>query len=115
MSSDEKSNMKNLLPFGFHRLDSNSVVAVSSVGDYIYLTQSELINLVDSPEELSIEKKSELQSKFFLSSHNPIGTSQLMRSRIASKKETITGGQSLHIIVPTLQCEHSCQYCQVSR
>lgn len=107
--------MKHLLPFGFHRLDSDSVVAVSSVGDYIYLKQSELIKLVDIPGKLSIEKKAELQSKFFLSANNPMGTSQLMRSRIASKKETITDGQSLHIIVPTLQCEHSCQYCQVSR
>ncbi len=107
--------MKHLLPFGFHRLNSDSVVAVSSVGDYMYLEQSELIKLVDAPGNLPIKVKAELQSKFFLSSSNPIGTSQLMRSRIASKKETIMSGSSLHIIVPTLQCEHSCQYCQVSR
>lgn len=115
MSSNQKLNKKILLPFGFHRLDATSVVAVSSVGDYSYLTQSELIALIDTPESLPTSKRAELQSKFFLASNNPIGTSQIIRSRIASKKETILGGVSLHILVPTLQCAHSCQYCQVSR
>ena len=32
-----------------------------------------------------------------------------------TKHETLLNGPSLHIIVTTLQCGHSCRYCQVSR
>jgi His-Xaa-Ser system radical SAM maturase HxsB len=45
----------------------------------------------------------------------PSGLCRLIRSRIAAKRETVTDGPALHILVPTLQCAHSCQYCQVSR
>lgn len=40
---------------------------------------------------------------------------RLLDSRRAAKRETTAQGPSLHIIVPTLQCGHTCQYCQVSR
>lgn len=103
------------LPFGFHRLDGQSVVAVSAAGDHTFLTQQELMLLVETPEKLELSKRAELQSKFFLIGPNSFGSFELLRSRIAARKETVLAGQSLHIIVPTLQCEHSCQYCQVSR
>ena len=105
----------SLLPFGFHRLDGQSVVAVSAAGDHTFLTPQELSILVQTPEKLELKKRAELQSKFFLTGKNSFGTIELLRSRIAARKETVLAGQSLHIIVPTLQCEHSCQYCQVSR
>ena len=41
--------------------------------------------------------------------------SRLYASRIAAKKETVLNGPSLHILVTTLRCTHSCRYCQVSR
>lgn len=115
MQRDEKLISKPLLPFGFHRLGKDCVVAVSAAGDHVFLNQSELVTLIDSPESLPLARRAELQSKFFLVGQNPTGTSQLLLSRIAAKKETVVGGASLHILVPTLQCEHSCQYCQVSR
>ncbi|SUD84705.1 putative radical SAM protein [Stutzerimonas stutzeri] len=104
-----------LLPFGFHRLDSDSVVAISAAGDHVYLNQSELENLVHSPESLSLVRRAELQAKFFITRPDAEGTAQLLHARIAAKKETVTSGPTLHVIVPTLQCEHSCRYCQVSR
>lgn len=39
----------------------------------------------------------------------------MLVARRAAKRETVAAGPSLHIIVPTLQCGHTCQYCQVSR
>lgn len=106
---------RSLLPFNFHRLDDHSVVAVSAAGDHAFLTQQELLTLVQTPEMLELKKRAELQSKYFLTGKTSFGTQELLRARIAARKETVLAGQSLHIIVPTLQCEHSCQYCQVSR
>ena len=56
----------SLLPFGFHRLDDQSVVAVSAAGDHTFLTQQELLALVQAPEILEFKKRAELQSKYFL-------------------------------------------------
>src|SRR5690606_41897896 len=56
-----------------------------------------------------------LKSKFFLMSQNAIGSKRALTSRLHAKKSTILEGTSLHIIVVTIQCMHSCSYCQVSR
>jgi His-Xaa-Ser system radical SAM maturase HxsB len=104
-----------LYPFRFHRLSPADVVAVSESGDHAFLTQHELEVLVEARDQLSTERLAELKSKFFLGETESRGTVRLLASRVAAKKETILGGPSLHILVPTLQCAHSCRYCQVSR
>jgi His-Xaa-Ser system radical SAM maturase HxsB len=115
MSNIEIAHENSVLPFGFHRLGEDCVVAISAAGDHAFLTQTELATLINFPKNLPLDLRAELQSKFFLPGQNPTGTSELLRARISAKKETILAGVSLHILVPTLQCEHSCQYCQVSR
>lgn len=102
-------------PFRFRRLPDNSVVAVSESGDHIFLDDSELRQLAADPHRISLQRRAELQSKFFLGNKHAIGSLRLLASRIAAKHETVLAGPSLHIIVPTLQCDHSCRYCQVSR
>lgn len=104
-----------LLPFRFHRLSDDNVVAVSESGDHVFLSQYELELLVHNPERFPLDRLADLKSKFFLGETNCPGIARLLASRIAAKKETILNGPSLHIIVPTLQCAHSCRYCQVSR
>ena len=109
------SVQNNLFPFRFHRLDANEVVAVSASGDFSFLEQAELECLLEKPDELPIQRLAELQSKYFIGRHDARGTHRLLASRIAAKKEVVTTGPSLHIFVPTLQCAHTCKYCQVSR
>lgn len=106
---------QSLYPFRFHRLDPSVVVAVSASGDFAFLPQAELECLVDAPQLLSPRRLAELRSKFFLGAPTSHGTLRLLASRLSAKKETVTSGPSLHAIVPTLQCAHSCRYCQVSR
>lgn len=105
---------KTLYPFQFHRLSSNEILIVSVTGDFAFLDQSNLELLIDDPELLPIPLQAELKSKFFWGT-KATGTLKLLASRVAAKKELVISGPSLHIIVPTLQCEHTCQYCQVSR
>ncbi len=104
-----------LWPFRFHRLDPKQVVVISETGDHAFLTQEELEALVYAPANLPLDRFAELKSKFFLGQEGAIGVPRLLASRIAAKKEVVVGGPSLHLIVPTLQCAHSCRYCQVSR
>jgi His-Xaa-Ser system radical SAM maturase HxsB len=102
-------------PFRFHRLGPNDVVAVSESGDYAFLDQEQLELLVRAPGNLPLSTRAELQSKFFLGEKNARGMAQLLTSRVAAKRATVLGGPSLHILVVTLECAHSCSYCQVSR
>jgi hypothetical protein len=51
----------SLLPFGFHRFDDQSVVAVSAAGDHTFLTQQELSALVQAPEKLELKGSSHLR------------------------------------------------------
>jgi len=104
------------LPFKTRRLPDESLIAISESGDYVFLKDGELERLQTRPETLSLNRQADLLSRFFLRSNSPIpGSRRLLKSRRAARRETISGGPSLHIIVPTLQCAHSCRYCQVSR
>jgi hypothetical protein len=100
----------------FRRLPDKSYVAVSGAGDHAFLTDEELQLLATAPHLLPLVKQAELQSRFILPLKNDgSGMQRLLNSRRKSKRETVEMGVSLHIIVPTLYCGHSCKYCQVSR
>ncbi len=104
-----------LSAFNTRKLGHDLNVAVSGSGDHIFLTDAELARFSFEPQLLPLERQAELRSKFFLGSGTQTGTRRLLMSRQIAKRETVSDGPSLHIIVPTLQCAHSCQYCQVSR
>lgn len=104
------------LPFLHRKLPCGTHVAVSGSSDHVFLDESELNQLQDNPDLLPIGFQAELKSKFFLkSASGGLGSKKLLLARQAAKNQTINSGPSLHIIVPTLQCAHSCKYCQVSR
>lgn len=107
-------NHNQLMPFKFRQLD-NEYLITSLTGDFEFLTLEQLKQLVYSPSELEENLELKLKSKFFLLSNNAVGSKRTLASRLHQKKSTILLGTALHIIVPTLQCEHSCSYCQVSR
>ena len=105
------------LPHQTHRLPDGTWLAVSASGDHAFLPHEEVTALRHSPATLSLERQAELKSKFFLRSRGQTdrGVARLVASRREAKQSTAIGGPSLNIIVPTLQCAHSCKYCQVSR
>ena len=102
-------------PFRVRSLDASTALVVSDTGDYVYLDGDHLDGLLADPSNLPRERLAELKSKFIVVDPEAKGVSRLRRSRIATKRETLLGGPSLHIVVPSLQCAHSCPYCQVSR
>lgn len=104
------------LPFKVRTLGDGTTLAVSESGDHTYLESNELDWLRTDPSLLSLERQAHLKSRFFLGARAPsLGITRLMKSRREAKRETTQNGPALHIIVPTLQCAHSCRYCQVSR
>lgn len=93
-----------------------SYVAISATGDWEVLNEEVLRILTDPHADLPMSLTARLLSKYLIDSpFEGRGTSLLRQARLQAKHATVSGGPSLHIIVPTLQCAHSCQYCQVSR
>ncbi|MYM41349.1 His-Xaa-Ser system radical SAM maturase HxsB [Pseudoduganella sp. CY13W] len=91
-------------------------VGISTTGDWEFLNEQTLAMLEAQHAELPIDLTARLLSKFLIESpHQGNGTVLLKKARLGAKRATVQSGTTLHIIVPTLQCAHSCQYCQVSR
>ena len=103
------------LPYQMRQLD-NEWLAVSSAGDHVFLRPEEAQLLASGRvQDLPLALQADLKAGFFSTNFDSSGTRTLLASRLAARRETVSGGASLHILVPTLQCAHSCQYCQVSR
>lgn len=103
------------LPFRRRQLADGAILAVSDSGDHAYLSVSEVELLQKEPSKLPLSLQADLKAKFFLASAGSRGHDRLLRSRVAERRAVTTQGPGLHIVVPTLQCGHTCQYCQVSR
>lgn len=97
------------------QIGRDCILAVSEAGDYAFVSEDELTTLECDPQALPPRRLAELKCKFFIRDPSAAGMRRLLASRLATKRETILSGPSLHILVPTLRCEHSCRYCQVSR
>lgn len=99
-------------------LTSGRYALVGPTGDVAFLTGAQVRALQSQPPELEVlgtELLAELFAKHFLIKAAGPGMVSLFEARMRARNETLTSGVSLHIIVPTLQCEHTCRYCQVSR
>lgn len=103
-------------PFEPRHLGGQRWACTSPVGEVVFLDADALQRLRSAPEQLDADMRRMLKAKHFLSSSAPNpGVDRLYASRLAAKATTADGPPTLHILVPTLQCAHSCQYCQVSR
>lgn len=109
---------KDLLVRGMRirQFETGKYVAISEVGDWEIFEEGTLALLADQHLTLPIHVTAKLLSKFLIDSpFQGKGSALLRQARLEAKHTTVRGGPSLHIIVPTLQCAHSCRYCQVSR
>ena len=105
-----------VLPFRYRTLPDETMLAVADSGDHAFFAHDEFERFRSAPESLSLTRQADLQARFLLGDGvDSPGKRRLLASRIAAKRETVTSPPSLHIIVTTLQCAHSCRYCQVSR
>jgi His-Xaa-Ser system radical SAM maturase HxsB len=105
----------NFLPFDFERLDSERILVTSLAGEYVILSSPEFKKFSEGALESSSKSYKDLASKHFLYSGNGILESNLLALKKGTKDKPLSTFTGLHIFVPTLRCDHSCQYCQVSR
>lgn len=102
------------LPFRFIELD-DQVVLVNLVGEHELVARHDFQVFVDHrlvPESRTYEN---LKAKHFLEDTASDTAVRLLATKLRTKYQFLEGFTKLHIFVVTLRCDHTCQYCQVSR
>lgn len=107
-----------LLPFRFLRIDdhsSESILLTAETGEYLFVSERQLHELVYKVLDQDSSHYRDLLARHFIfepDGHDPIPE---MAAQYRSRKSFVLDGPALHIFVVTLRCNHTCQYCQVSR
>lgn len=113
-----KESSYRLLPFRFARLDnhhSENILLTAETGEYLFVSEKQLKDLVHKAVEKGSAHYKDLLARHFIfepHGHDPIPE---MAAQYRSRKSFVLDGAALHIFVVTLRCNHTCQYCQVSR
>lgn len=101
----------DLLPFRQRRVDGD-VLLSNDFGDHIFVTDDEYQRLFGGALPADDPLWPRLQSKNFLA--RDLDTDAMV-ARMRSKWQFLHSGPNLHILVVTLRCNHTCQYCHASR
>lgn len=104
-----------LLPFRFMRFSADEVFLSNEVGEYTFLSNEYFSALVQERLDPSKPCFDELEFKQFLCTGNLDDVLPMLAIKYRTKKAFLQNFTELHMVVPTLRCNSSCIYCQVSR
>jgi len=114
MSKQKKEKFNSTGFFRFKKL-GNKYLLTNDLGDFIFLREKEFNNFTRSKLKKGNSIYEELDRKHFTSeSWNCENCQARMTQRYAQRHEYLNQGPSLHIVVVTLKCDHSCIYCHAS-
>ncbi|TDQ17698.1 His-Xaa-Ser system radical SAM maturase HxsB [Raoultella sp. BIGb0149] len=103
-----------LMPFNFDRLSNGQIFISNLAGFHHFMDEQDLVNLAD--EHVSEEQAKMLESKLFIIDDNtPTIAPYALSSAFAKRLMNELAVRPIFMIVPTLRCDHTCKYCQVSR
>ncbi len=108
------------LPINFRRLSHSTqdTLITNLTGQFAYIKENEEFNnlMRENFTALSYNTINELIAKGFIATEEEKQIRlNLTASKLAHKVKENLCSPSLFLIVPTLRCDHSCTYCQVSR
>lgn len=104
-----------LLPLRFESISDDEVVLTNAVGEFTFLSRSKLQDLVArrlGPEDPDYAV---LRAKHFIREEGDEAALELLALKTRTRLSRLANFTNLHIFVVSLRCDHSCQYCQVSR
>lgn len=104
-----------LLPFRFGRFNDNEVLLTNDVGEYIFLSNNAFDAFVNGKLDTKSEIFYDIVSKQIATTDDVNDVITMLATKFRTKKSILNDFTSLHMVVPTLRCNSSCIYCQVSR
>jgi uncharacterized protein len=110
-----QSDGYRLLPMRFLWLDSERYVATNLAGGYQVLKRDQLDDLVNHRIPSHSTLYDDLKANHFLADDDSTVYRELLAAKYRTRQARLPEFTALHLFVVTLRCDHSCQYCQVSR
>ncbi|ADO73900.1 His-Xaa-Ser system radical SAM maturase HxsB [Stigmatella aurantiaca] len=104
-----------LAPFRFSPLDDRRYVVTNDVGEHVVLSREHLVAFVQRTLPPDSPTYKALKSRHFMFDRQSRVALDLLALKYRTRAEQLAAFTGLHIFVVTLRCDHSCQYCQVSR
>lgn len=106
----------NTMPFNFDHLSNGKVFISNLAGFHSFVDDEELHLLADNkfpPEQTTSQL---LESRLFITDDATHAVSKAsLSSAFAKRLMNELAVRPIFMIVPTLRCDHTCKYCQVSR
>ncbi|HEV2806308.1 MAG TPA: His-Xaa-Ser system radical SAM maturase HxsB [Chthoniobacterales bacterium] len=113
--SDYQSDQYCLLPIRFLSLDTNRYIVSNIAGNYQVMQRQDLDDLVRHRLPVHSPVYDDLKANHFLADRDSNVYRDLLAAKYRTRQARLPDFTSLHLFVVTLRCDHSCQYCQVSR
>lgn len=105
-----------LMPFNFDRLSNGNVFISNLAGFHHIIAEKDFPTLVTCSITDDKSANEVLESKLFLTDEgNYALTASALSSGFAKRVMSDLAVNPIFMIVPTLRCDHTCKYCQVSR
>jgi len=111
----QHENKYDLLPFRFENISEDEAVLTNSVGEFLHLKRETLYDLVNHFLSPRHPDYVHLRSRHFILEPGDKSPLELLALKTRTKLIGLSNFTGLHIFVVSLRCDHSCQYCQVSR
>lgn len=109
------SGKYHLLPFRFESLNDDDVVLTNAIGEFTFLSRQKLDDLVAHRLKPSDSDYVALRSQHFIRQEGDDASLELLALKTRTRFNKLSNFTNLHLFVVSLRCDHSCQYCQVSR
>lgn len=104
------------LPFNFERLSSGKELLINMLGDFLIVPEGTVDAIVkNNLGSIDKDVTKDLVASNFISESSDVKSLEFMANKYRTAKSFTGGLAKLHIFVISLRCEHTCQYCQVSR
>lgn len=91
------------------------VLITADTGEYLFIADAQLREILEKRLRPGTSLYKDLLARHFI--YEPGGNDPMpeMAAQYRSRKDFLLQGPALHLFVVTLRCNHTCQYCQVSR
>ena len=110
-----KKKTYQLTPFRFLKFNQEKYFLSNMTGEYLLLDRESLGRLVEHRLNDSEQSYLDLRAKQFLIDDTDSIATDLLAIKTRTRYSRLPEFTALHIFVVSLRCDHSCQYCQVSR
>lgn len=104
----------NILPFNFERISDESTFISNVAGYSLTLKNKYLFELINNEVTSDETLNEQLENGFFIGKDVALAE-KVLASALGKKLLMETRFSPIFMIVPTLRCDHTCKYCQVSR